>query len=116
MQVILNVEEALERLDGDNELYAEVLQLFMEDTPKLLSALKLEVQGHSPREAIRLAHSIKSAAANVGAAEVARLAAQCEQAGKLARWDDLPPLVFGLDEAMQKLLGSAHTWLVQHSP
>ncbi|MFM7199847.1 MAG: Hpt domain-containing protein [Myxococcota bacterium] len=114
MQSILNVEEALERLDGDHELYAEVLQLFMEDTPKLLDALKLEVRGHSSREATRLAHSIKSAAANVGASEVARLAAQCELAGKNDRWEELPQLVFGLDEAMSMLMGTAHHWLDQH--
>ena len=71
---ILDIKAAVNRLDGDTELYAEVGQIYLEDAPEILAKLT-EAISAGDREALeRHAHSLKSASANIGA-ERARAAA-----------------------------------------
>ena len=76
---ILNSSEALVRLLEDRDLYVEVCEIFLDETPKLLGQIELEVSnGESSEEITSLFHSIRGAAANIGAEMLADLAAKME--------------------------------------
>ena len=81
--VLLDRAALLQRLMGDEELVTTVLNGFVGDMPVQIRALRDSLAAGNLPEARRLAHSIKGAAASVGA-EVLRVAALAtEQATKI---------------------------------
>lgn len=79
---VIDRQEVLERLGGDEELYAEICALFLRDGLMMLSRLKTELAGGTLEIATRYAQSIRSMAANVGAKDLAALADKAEQVGR----------------------------------
>ncbi len=76
------MEETLERMSGDRDLLANLFQLFMDDAPKKLSKIELYAEQGEYYQIERAAHSLKGAAATVGAAQLCQLAAELELAAK----------------------------------
>jgi HPt (histidine-containing phosphotransfer) domain-containing protein len=67
---------------GEHAYLVELIDTFLEDSPKLVSAMQQAVIG-ADAPALRLsAHSLKSNAADFGAAGLAELCRQLEAAGK----------------------------------
>jgi len=64
---ILDRNAALERIGGDEELYQEVLSIFLDDTPVQIGVLNQALRSLDRVLGERQAHSLKSAAANIGA-------------------------------------------------
>ncbi len=78
---LLNLEVALELMDGDADLLKEVLQIFVDDAPRKMNGLRnaLDI---ADADAISLeAHSIRGSSANIGAELIRELAFKIEQAG-----------------------------------
>ena len=93
---VINREEVLGRLGGDEELYTEICGLFLRDGQMLLDRLKTELASGALNIASRYAQSIKTMAANVGADALAELASQAEQvcrAGDAAAMGGYLPLL-----------------------
>ena len=63
---------------GGPELLVQVIRLFLENAPKRLEQVRKGIADGSLKDAERGVHSLKSSAANVGAARVSRLAAAME--------------------------------------
>lgn len=79
---VINREEVVTRLGGDEELYAEICGLFRRDGQMLLARLQGALDAGSLELAVRYAQSIRSMASNVGAEELMALAAEAEQVGR----------------------------------
>lgn len=106
---LLNRSEALSRIDEDEELYLEIYVLFQEDTPRQIEAMRQSFAADNLAQVGRVAHSIKSAAANVGANRLAVLCHEVETAvlgGNRERLEMLVPL---LAETMALLMESPTT-------
>ena len=82
----------LDRLDGDRELVEEVLSVFLEDTPRKMEELREAVDGSNLDQAMRLAHSLKGAAGNIGATRMHDLARQAEAAASEGNLAAVAPL------------------------
>ncbi|HEV3057002.1 MAG TPA: response regulator [Vicinamibacterales bacterium] len=83
-------EAMLDRLGGDPELYQEVIQLFLEDCPVRLAAIKAAVDAKD-REQIRLtAHALKGAAGNLSVGGLFEAAHTLERLGADGRMDAIP--------------------------
>ena len=78
----VNKATALERLDGDEELYLEIVQVFCADTPGQVQKLKEAIDAGDGPVAQRQAHSIKSASGNIGADTLRAIAFRMETAAK----------------------------------
>ncbi len=77
--VVLDLESALDRIDGDRELYDEVVEVFIDDTPRQLTVLE-EALGNGDKETVRRqAHSLKSAAANIGGEALRSASSELEE-------------------------------------
>jgi PAS domain S-box-containing protein len=72
----------LERVEGDQELLAEMIQLFREDAPILLSAMRDALQRGDMEVLERSAHSVKGAAGNLSAKSTAAAAYRLEKDAK----------------------------------
>jgi HPt (histidine-containing phosphotransfer) domain-containing protein len=78
--------EMLARVGGDRELLAEVIELFLEDGPMAIEAMRRGLAAGDHAVVRSAAHSLAGSAANFGAIEVTTLARRLE-AGAAA--DDL---------------------------
>jgi len=79
---LLDREEVLERLGSDEPLLAEILKACLSDLPKKLKALQEIKSLDDLPQIARLAHTIKGAAANVGAMRAQAKARELEKAAK----------------------------------
>ena len=71
----------LAQVEGDQELLAELVELFTEDCPRLLSEIKQAVVRGEGDGLARAAHTLKGAASNFGAQGVVTLAQRLEEMG-----------------------------------
>jgi PAS domain S-box-containing protein len=76
-----DLQEALERVDHDPELLAEIAGLFLTDSPEMLEAVSRSVAAADGDAVSRAAHKLKGAILTFGAAEAAALALSIERAG-----------------------------------
>jgi two-component system, sensor histidine kinase and response regulator len=82
-----NRTELIDRLGGDVDLLADVVQLFLDDCPKRLAAISAAVEQRDA-EAIRTsAHALKGAAGTIAAAAVFEAAQTLERIGAEKRLD-----------------------------
>ena len=76
----LDIDAALDRVAGDRPLLDELLRLFAEECPRNLSALASAYEVCDARSVAALAHTIKGAAASIGACRLSRAAFELEKA------------------------------------
>lgn len=101
---VINRTEVLERLGDDEELYAEICDLFLRDAGMMLDRLRTELAANRLDIATRYAHSIKSMAANVGAEQLTEAARVAEMAGKAGDSDLMARQLSLIESAMQAAL------------
>jgi len=77
-----NKAEALARIDGDEDLLAELCQIFLQESPKLLEKLRRAVTDGDFETVMKTAHSLKGESSYLGAARAAQAARQLEQVGQ----------------------------------
>jgi HPt (histidine-containing phosphotransfer) domain-containing protein len=93
----------LERLGGDDQLLDEVLNVFMEELPEMISDLRTAVSGQSADAIMRAAHSIKGALLNISAESSAELAFKLEELGRAERVDGTRELQAELEVELDRL-------------
>ena len=101
-------EELLDRVGGSHELLVEVIDLFLEDAPQLLSTIR-EAVGRGDADGVRRgAHALKGSAGNFGASTLVAIAHQMEMhaaaGGPDAPGDHLPALETELSELSAELV------------
>jgi two-component system sensor histidine kinase/response regulator len=80
-------DQALERLGGDEGLFTEVIQLFLEDCPARLAAIKRAVDRGDADQIRVTAHALKGAAGNLSATGLFDAASTLERLGMEHRID-----------------------------
>lgn len=79
---VFSIDALLERLDGDREVMAEVLDLFLTESRRDVKRVAEAIQARAWEQAARAAHALKGAAANVGADRASAVAAALETMAK----------------------------------
>src|SRR5687767_4108436 len=107
MENALNNQDLLERLGGDADLLKEVIGLFAEDTPPLMTAIRDALAASDAPAVNRAAHQLKGSAGNFDAQELTALAQQVEshaRGGDLAAVEaTLPALQSAIDALLADL-------------
>jgi signal transduction histidine kinase/CheY-like chemotaxis protein len=80
--VFWNRAEALERVEGDEELLQEMCQIFLESSPKLLRMLQQAVAAGDADAVMRAAHSLKGEASYLQACGTSNAARKLEEMGR----------------------------------
>jgi HPt (histidine-containing phosphotransfer) domain-containing protein len=81
----IDSDQFMRRLGGDEQLFMDVVQLFLHDCPLRLAAIKEAVDEGDPEKIRSTAHALKGAAANLSAAGLFDAAAVLERIGAEAR-------------------------------
>jgi two-component system, sensor histidine kinase and response regulator len=82
-----NQSELRERLQGNDDLMGELIQLFVGDVPVQLKAIALALEEHSAKQLENAAHSLKGSAASLGATALAAIARKLEIRGRDEKLD-----------------------------
>lgn len=85
---ILDVAGTLRRMDGQRELFEEVLQLFADEWPKNKQEIQAALDSADSNTSERLAHSLKGASASLGAARLSRAAFELEKLARAGRLEE----------------------------
>jgi signal transduction histidine kinase/CheY-like chemotaxis protein/HPt (histidine-containing phosphotransfer) domain-containing protein len=80
-----NAMLTLNRLEGDEELLAEVVEIFLEEAPRQLAGLQMAIEGQTAESGAEIAHSLKGELSYFGNLEVSERARRLED---LARRKD----------------------------
>jgi len=96
-------EEMLERLGGDTDLLADVLQVFLEECPRMFEEVRCAVDEGDSNLVRRSAHSMKGALLNISAAPAAAEASRLEVLGSEDRIDDAVPALERLRREIDRL-------------
>ena len=94
----------LERVEGDQELLAEMVQLFLDDIPNLLNAMRDALQRGDMVVLERSAHSMKGAASNLSAKQAADAALKLEKDAKSNHIESAKESLAGVEQAMKILV------------
>jgi len=86
-QVVLDLESALERVEGDREFYIELLGMFFSDLEGALTPMRDAIELRNALALASAAHSIKSALGNLGAKSSFDMASKLEKMGRESALD-----------------------------
>ena len=87
---VLDVGQALERMEGDRELLEELAHLFTDEWPKSAAEIEAALKAHDAKLLERLAHGLKGAAANVGAERLSTSALEMEKMSAARNLKSIP--------------------------
>ena len=85
----LNISELLSRVDNDQELLRELVQLFKEECPRLLQSLQDAVSRQEMKAVETTSHSFKGMLANLSATRAASAASHLEEIGRAGKHSQL---------------------------
>ncbi len=100
---VFDLSTALAGVDGDEDLLRELAQIFLEDSPRLLSAVCESAAQGDMAQLQRAAHALKGSVANFGAGKIVTLALQLEKQGNEGNADEVGPLVTELQDLTETL-------------
>jgi len=96
-------EEMLERLGGDTELLDDVLQVFLEECPRMMDEVRGAIDEGNPKSVRRAAHSMRGALLNISAAPAAAEASRLEALGSEERLGEGAPILERLQQEIERL-------------
>lgn len=98
---VFDLSLILQAVSDDRELATQVIGVFLSDIPKQLNDLDAALSADDAATAQRVSHSIKGAAATVGAEDLRAIAYEGELAGRDGKLDDLRRLSVKIREKFQ---------------
>jgi two-component system, sensor histidine kinase and response regulator len=106
----VDLADGLGHLAGNRGAYRRLLLQFGKDD-RLMTDLRAALEADDRQAAVRAAHSLKSVAANMGAVDLSRTAAEAEAALKAGKED--PTLLGLLAERFQTVVQGIQGWAAQ---
>jgi HPt (histidine-containing phosphotransfer) domain-containing protein len=93
----------LARLDGDKQLGSEVIEIFLEEYPKLLDGARQATEQQNASLLERAAHSLKGSAGDIVAPQAFDAARTLEQMAREGKLEDARPALATLQGALDRL-------------
>jgi len=112
----IDVQEGLDRLNGDSALYLKMLTQFAKTQTRSVRRLEQALSQHELEEAIRLTHTIKGLAGNIGAWELYATARRLHEA---LHSNDIPEamrLIPGFGKELQVIVRSIEALESKNTP
>jgi len=110
----LDLAELRQTLGDDDQLIARLLIQFQQETRQLHAQLKQYLADHDQAAAARLIHTLKGHAGTFGAARLAKLSRQIEQAIREERSAEQATLLPELFASLDELHHAITLWLARH--
>jgi HPt (histidine-containing phosphotransfer) domain-containing protein len=82
LKIEFDSDELLDRIEGDRALFIDIVKIFLDDTPGLISALEAGVQSGDAEVVEKTAHAIKGSCAMISAKRLETLTHKLESMGR----------------------------------
>ncbi|MBA5871818.1 MAG: hypothetical protein GDA68_17765 [Nitrospira sp. CR2.1] len=115
-QSIMDLTAALERLDGDQELFLTLAGLFVERTPQALAALRTAMNAGDLPALIKEAHKLKGSAMEFCAKPAVASAAHLEESARKAAVQELAALAEEVQAETARLTAALTTIIEKGFP
>lgn len=93
----VDLAEVLERVQHDRELLLELFQIFLNDCPKKIEALKGAIKNNDWQQIQQIAHSLKGASGNIAAKRLNATFITVEQMAKENKLEGIREKIGELD-------------------
>jgi HPt (histidine-containing phosphotransfer) domain-containing protein len=93
----------MERLEGDQELLGELVELFLADSPRLLEEIRAAVESQDADQLMRAAHTLKGSVSNFCAPLAVEAAQKLEAQGRAGNLASAPQCLARLEQVMERL-------------
>ena len=100
---IIDLDDVLERIQGDKELLVELIEIFLDDCPSKIIDIKECFKVDNFDQLAEAAHSAKGAAANIGAKKLWKTFLEIEEAAKVGTSDQSEELIKKMDQEFDEL-------------
>ncbi len=110
---VFDYEDFLDRIDGDVDLLKEVIEIFLEDTPRLLAVLYSGIKSGDTEAVERAAHTLKGATANISAKRLQQLSHHVQRMLKKNDVAHLESFIGDFEENFKKLDRELRGYLVK---
>lgn len=107
---LFDADAALQRLEGDVELFRMLATIFQEDSVELFDKLSFALAANDLASIERAAHSLKGLAANFEATAATEVAFNIEEAARARQADGLEPRVKELGVQLERLRRALAKW------
>ncbi len=94
----------LDRLEGDEQLAKEIIEMFLDSCPKLLDDVRQAVQDQNAAKLERATHALKGAAGDIAAPLAHESARAVEELARENRLQDAEAKLKSLEAAVQLLI------------
>jgi two-component system, sensor histidine kinase and response regulator len=115
-EVPLNISELLSRLDNDQELLRELVQLFKDECARLMRSLQDAVSKQEMKAVKTISHSLKGILANLSATRAASAASSLEEIGHAGKHSQLREALAALESEIGVLIPELDACLVDARP
>ena len=106
----IDIEQALERLDGDRESLALIAKMFVDDCPAQIAEISRCVMARDPQALSYAVHDFAGTASNLSAHALQDVLQRIGAAGKAAAWGQADELVKQLPHRLQSLENQLERW------
>jgi HPt (histidine-containing phosphotransfer) domain-containing protein len=96
-------QDLLDRLGGDDELLAELAQIFEAETPRIMGALRSAIDANDVASVKRVAHTLRGSVAVFGAHAASHAAQSLEHMARGGSLDRAPDALATLDAEIVRL-------------
>jgi two-component system sensor histidine kinase/response regulator len=103
VEPIIDRAGVMERLDGDQELLGELVELFLADSPRLLEDIRGAIDSKDAEQLMRAAHTLKGSVSNFCAPTAVEAAQKLETLGRIGDLATAPEYLARLDPMMERL-------------
>lgn len=98
-----DLEELLERVGGDRDLLAELVQIYEEEAGMMLAEIRRSSSVSDAAGLERAAHRLRGSVGSLGARAAAEAALALETMGRERRMTDVPDQIAHLDRELDRL-------------
>jgi HPt (histidine-containing phosphotransfer) domain-containing protein len=115
-QVALNLPELLERVDNDHNLLRELVEIFKQQSPRLLHQLQGEIACGDLKSVENTSHALKGMLSGLSAIRAAEVAARLERLGRGGVSSGLGDAVALLEKEVEQLLPELEASIIKAEP
>ena len=108
-----NPDIALGRLDGDEELLRELVEIFLEESPKQLAAMQQAIEKGDPKKIESMAHTLKGELGYLGLPDAALKARDLESMGREHRLQNTSDVFPAFQAEISSVAAGMRDFLVQ---
>ena len=99
----VNVQRIREATMGDEEFMAELIDIFLDDSPTQIRALRDAIESREGEAAASTAHRLKGSSGNLGADYLAALCRRVEESGRENRVEEMPGLLRDIEREFSRV-------------